>query len=205
MGTGACRVCLRGLPSGSDFDRGITESGMRSFALLEHKGNARTLLHRFKINASHETTGIFKLLMRRWYKKLRTRIDPTLLVPIPSHRKGPADPGSASYRAAHLLSAVTGIPVHSILYRTQTLAKQSSSDRRLRLAAPAGTLAVNPPGSRPPSDRPQKVLLVDDVRTTGATAREAACRLLQAGYAAVDLFTLSRPKDLTRSLIRIRI
>jgi ComF family protein len=37
-----------------------------------------------------------------------------------------------------------------------------------------------------------RVALVDDVMTTGATAREAAAQLLRAGAAAVDLWVLAR-------------
>lgn len=38
----------------------------------------------------------------------------------------------------------------------------------------------------------REVILVDDVMTTGATASEAACTLLRAGAAAVDLWVLAR-------------
>ena len=46
---------------------------------------------------------------------------------------------------------------------------------------------------RPIKDR--NVLLVDDVTTTGATAREAATTLLQAGAKAVGLVTIARVRQ----------
>jgi predicted amidophosphoribosyltransferase len=45
-------------------------------------------------------------------------------------------------------------------------------------------------GSRPVTNR--RILLVDDVMTTGATADECARALLDAGAASVDVFTLAR-------------
>ena len=39
------------------------------------------------------------------------------------------------------------------------------------------------------------VALVDDVMTTGATAREAAAVLLRAGAAAVDVWVIARTAD----------
>jgi predicted amidophosphoribosyltransferase len=41
----------------------------------------------------------------------------------------------------------------------------------------------------------RRVALVDDVMTTGATAREAAARLLAGGAAAVDVWVLARTPD----------
>ena len=62
--------------------------------------------------------------------------------------------------------------------------------RSERLRNVAGAFAVNP--SRLAAARGRRILLVDDVLTTGATVSACAGALRRAGAASVDVLTLAR-------------
>lgn len=65
---------------------------------------------------------------------------------------------------------------------------QASLSAKSRAKAIKGCFAVDEPGRV----KGARILLFDDVFTTGATASEAAETLLKAGAASVDIFTLAR-------------
>ncbi|MGH7838163.1 MAG: ComF family protein, partial [Candidatus Binataceae bacterium] len=65
---------------------------------------------------------------------------------------------------------------------------QTAQDRRARLRNVHGAFAVR----RPARIANRRVLLVDDVMTTGATVDECARTLLAAGARRVDVLALAR-------------
>lgn len=79
---------------------------------------------------------------------------------------------------------------HDLLTRALEGLHQAELSRAERLANLRAAFVVEP---RLRSElRGRRVALVDDVLTTGATAREAARALLQAGAAAVDVWVFAR-------------
>ncbi len=86
-----------------------------------------------------------------------------------------------SRRLAQGLAGRLGLPARRLLMRTPGPA-QTGLDRAARRAGPA--LVARP--------APTRVLLVDDVCTTGATLREAATALRGAGASAVASVVLAR-------------
>jgi predicted amidophosphoribosyltransferase len=106
-----------------------------------------------------------------------------VLVPVPSadatRRARGHDPvGAMAATAVHYLRA-TGlqVEVHAVLRQGRTVADQSGLDVGARRANLAGALAVR----RPARVRGRRVVIVDDIVTTGATAAEAARALTRAG------------------------
>ncbi len=90
---------------------------------------------------------------------------------------------------AHALSRLSGIPTVRLLVRTRETAPQarrSATDRRRALE---GAFDVRL-GSR--RELPRRVVLVDDVLTTGATAAACARALCGAGVREVGLVTAAR-------------
>ncbi|MGI9117162.1 MAG: ComF family protein, partial [Gaiellales bacterium] len=109
-----------------------------------------------------------------------------LLVPVPAAR------GRAAWRGvdwqlslARLLGSAWGIPV-----RTDALVRIHEAPQRGRSAPERRRNAMAAFVER--GTVHGRVVLVDDVLTTGATARAAALRLRRAGAEQVDLVTLAR-------------
>lgn len=87
---------------------------------------------------------------------------------------------------AEALSLATDIPWSSeLLRRTRATAAQSGLDRRQRLSNLKGVFEVT-------GEVPAHVAVVDDVVTTGATARTLATLLQQHGAQTVEIWALAR-------------
>ncbi len=120
-------------------------------------------------------------------------VDPAgldLIVPVPLH---PARRRWRGYDQAELLAAVlgeaTGIGAAAgWLTRTRNTPPQVGRTRSAREQNVRGAFAVRGPSPVPEA----RVLLVDDVHTTGSTLRECARVLRRAGAQAVYAVTLSR-------------
>ena len=79
---------------------------------------------------------------------------------------------------------------------TETQGGKSGPARRRNVAA-----AFEVPASRAKQVRGQRLLLIDDVMTTGATLEGCARALLAAGAAQVDVAVISRVKDIASRTI----
>jgi ComF family protein len=97
------------------------------------------------------------------------------LVPVPLH---PSRLRSRGYNQAAAIAEAIGrrahLPVHECLLRSGPSITQVGRNRAERTAGPAGTFALRASAEARASGVPARVLLVDDVVTTGATL--AACR-----------------------------
>jgi ComF family protein len=112
-----------------------------------------------------------------------------LIVPIPIHLEKRAVRG---YNQAELLARplgyYLGLPVReSVLLRVKATHSQSALHKEERFVNLRDAFQI--------SDTPdligKKVLLIDDIITTGATVSEAARKLLQAGALVVRVLTLA--------------
>ena len=129
--------------------------------------------------------------LERTGRELLSQTD--VIVPVPLHRlRLWKRRYNQSAELARALSRFSGVPldVHS-LWRTRKTPSQgempSASARRRNVR---GAFAV--PRERKPAVEGKKMLLVDDVLTTGATANACARALKRAGAAKVFVLALSR-------------
>ncbi len=174
----ACRRCR--LPDPALRRRQLRLDRRGPFLLLaggDYQGALRRLVHAFKY---HADPGAAALLLAQARLVLPARLLWDALVPVPTPRQRiRARGGEPVAEFASRLAVVTGLPVRRVLRRAQAtppLAGRGSVERR-RLVR--GAFRAQGAAGR--------LLVIDDVATTGATFR--ACRrvLLCAGAVSVDL------------------
>jgi len=161
-----------------------------------YQGELRRLLLHYKFNGGLGLSAFLEELAWLAYA-LRTReqpapqIDtrPELIVPIPLHRRRLAHRGyNQSLELARTLAKRTSIPLAAkAMQRTRHTRPQFELTRSERAANIQNALYADPKlvaGKR--------LLLVDDIMTSGATLREATRSLLAAGSVSVSVLILAR-------------
>lgn len=174
---GICGDCERALPYLSGKVRG-GEFYSACAAALRYEGIVRTSLHRFKFAGKRSYSAEYaRLTAEAVRRELEGRYDIVTWVPVSARRLR-----KRGYDQAHLIAAFTakrlGVRCVRLLRKTRDNAVQSRiNGREKRIANVLGVYrAVNKRAFR---DR--RVLVIDDIITTGATLSECARTLLMAG------------------------
>lgn len=194
-----CPACLRSLPRAEPgllrgrLDR-LPEASfghVSALWLFDEGGTLQKIQHAIKYS-NRPTLGL--RLGRLVGEALREadRPTPDLVVPVPLHRPRQLERGyNQSERLAAGLAETLGAPLRTeLLERTRPTRSQISLSQSARWENVAGAFGLGPGADL----AGQRVLLVDDVFTTGATAAAAAAPLRQAG-ATVDLAVLACTRD----------
>lgn len=109
-----------------------------------------------------------------------------ILVPVPLHWTRQFWRGfNQSEVLAHIVAEQTGIPMRSCLHRIRPTGFQSHRARRERLTALTGAF-------RATGSIPERVILIDDIATTGATLDACAKMLKEAGAQWVEGWVVAR-------------
>jgi ComF family protein len=153
-----------------------------------HEGPLREAVLRLKFGGRLSLVEPLGLLMAEHVRPRLPEWSPAALVPVPVHwRRRVARGFNQSDLLAAAVGRALGLPVLSrALVRTGHRHPQvglAAAERRDNLRGAFRVAQPVPPGSR--------LLLVDDVRTTGATLLECAATLRAAGAGAVYGLTLS--------------
>ena len=158
----------------------------RAVALFDD-GPAQRLVHRLKYGDRHEVAGLLGAWMARVALELCD--ERPVLLPMPLHR---TRLWRRQFNQAALLAAVMSrhlaLPWDpELLARVKPTRHQVGMSRRQRQLNVQGAFRAAETGVRG-----RRILLVDDVLTTGATADAASRALLRAGAASVDLVVFAR-------------
>lgn len=118
--------------------------------------------------------------------------DADMLVPVPLHWTRLVQRRyNQSALLAQALARLSGVPVAAdTLVRSKKTPSQGGLGIKARARNVQGAFRV--PASRRPGLEGRRVVLIDDVYTTGATVRAAAKVLRRAGAGGVDVLTLAR-------------
>ena len=154
------------------------------------EGPARQLVYRLKYYDRMEIARPLGHWMARAGVELLEEAD--LLVPIPLHRVRLANRRfNQSMAPASTISESCGVPVEAFaLERARRSPPQVGLSRIQRAANVQGAFKV--PQDKRHLVEGRRVVLIDDVLTSGATSNAAARVLLRAGAAQVDLLVFAR-------------
>lgn len=205
-----CKICEDALPlveppcckvCGEVYDGAFTNefrcancSGRRlefEFAVAACRAEeaVRELIHQFKYERRLQLRGALAALMLRTLEEprlARENLADWLLVPVPLHRSRELDREfNQSWELCLRLSQLTGISAAKALVRIRPTDAQAGLDRDERLRNLRGAFALPKPRPWRPQINLQgrRILLVDDVFTTGATTSECARVLRREGGA----------------------
>jgi ComF family protein len=161
----------------------------RARAVTLYDGTARDLVHRLKYNDRLDLSGVLTGMMASAGAELLSETD--CLIPIPLHyfRLWRRRFNQAAL-LANGIGAIAKVPCDpGLLARVKATRSQVGLSRPARAANLQGAFRVR--DAARPRLQGRRVLLVDDVMTTGATANAAARVLLRAGAASVDVLTFA--------------
>jgi len=177
-----CGACLSGRPA-----FGRTRYG------VAYEGIVRDMVVGFKFGrALHLGQTLSELLVRAFHRHFHPR-EFDLIVPIPVHRRRLIRRGfNQAAILAEAVSRFTGIPIdRTSLHKTRDTVPQVGLPRRRRLENLRGSFGI----SHPDKIRGRRILIVDDVATTGTTVKEASGTLMRGKAASVDALLLALRLD----------
>lgn len=172
-----CGACLRKLPPWREF---------LFFGI--HEGLLRDLILRGKFGADMSALRFLgELLADRCSEYYEAAPLPNAIVPMPLHVRRLRERGYNQCREmARYLSWRLGLPVRNdLLLRSEATVAQASLDREHRLS-------MGQPFTAGEAVQDMRILLLDDVCTTGTTLTRAVECLMDGGAASVDVVVVAR-------------
>jgi len=159
--------------------------------VYKESGHIGKSIHTLKYDFADDIAIVFEKMIHQWVKKYSQDLPQVdSIIPVPLHKKRYAERGfNQAALLARMLAKETEIPMYEhILIRTKNKPHQARLDREGRLQNVIKAFRVVAPKKM----QGKRVLLVDDVYTTGATMQTCAEILLKEGATEVYGWTLAR-------------
>ncbi len=162
-------------------------AGARSFGY--YMAELSGLIQGLKFRGRRNLAGLLAPLLAGTFFETWSREDFDFVTPVPLHPKRKRERGyNQSELLARLLARQIATPYCDTLVRTRsTLPQVGLTDSQRLENVRKAFRRVNPQ-----QIRAQRILLIDDVMTTGATVGSAAQALLEGGALRVSVLTVAR-------------
>lgn len=186
--SGICETCIRELPGQESRIRGTFVSSC--VVSLRYEGHVRDAVHRFKFgDQSGYATAFGKIMAATVQKELEGQYDLITWVPVSRERMK-----ERGYDQSMLLALAMALALDDVA--VETLKKPKHNEKQSNLSD-AKQRKENVKNAYEAVDedliRGKRILLIDDVITTGSTMEEAGKTLLRAGASMVVGAALARP------------
>ena len=190
-----CIVCKKFSPGKNRSPAGRTCPPCRKKTVISHffspfsyqSKPASAIIHSLKYKRVHSLASVTAEILGDYLLRFRVSIPAgAVFVPIPLHPRRKRLRGfNQSDLIARDLGAILGIPFESLLFRSRPTHPQTSLDYTARRANVENAFSAHT------NTRHTLAILVDDVKTTGATLDEAARALKKAGVKRVWAITFA--------------
>lgn len=186
---GICALCRKILPRARENGRQSFDGVTECVSPLRYQDEVRDSVHRFKFSGRAGYAEAYAALMAEAMEEyLEGGFDVITFVPLSAGRRRERGYDQAEL-LARALAKKTGCPMRALLRKEiHTKPQSGTADRSARRANVRGVYGA----VKEAVTEGERVLLVDDVVTTGATLSECAVTLLAAGVAEVRAVTLAR-------------
>jgi competence protein ComFC len=187
-----CRGCLEKLDNPVVSSRVSGEGRVfikRAYHCCQYEGLIKELIHRFKYNKKTCLKNAFISLLHNLFltRMASEKID--MIVPVPMH---PADEQKRGFNQSAMLAKGLSEKINAvfenILIKSRHTPAQAGLNGAERAANIKGVFSYNKQGHL--SD--ERILIVDDVFTTGSTINECAKTLNRCGAGTILAITLAR-------------
>ena len=171
----------------------------RARAAVRYDEVARTLVHALKYQDRTDLAPVMGRWMARAGRELLDGAD--MLIPVPLHwRRGWSRRYNQSGALARIVASRSGVTLRGdVLQRLRATEQQVGLSRPQRASNVQGAFGVS--ADRRSAIHGARVILIDDVLTSGATVDACARALLRAKAAQVDVLVFARVVDTPKAPI----
>lgn len=189
---GMCAVCGSQLPRTSHGDSRTGDFFTVCVSPLFYEDQVRESILRFKFKEATGYTQLYGRLMAECVRReLEGRYDLITWVPLSSRRLKKRGYDQAMLLAMAAALELEDVAVETLVKHTDVPAQSGVGSQEKRRANISGVYRA----TDPELIQGKRILLIDDIITTGATLSECARVLRQAGAAEVLCCTLARGRD----------